>query len=84
MTPHSFDADTAKEFVGDTRMRAIEAKARIDADTRAYAPPHGMHEVFDTYAAGVAAQMDDTIYFNAFSKRLARIERMAERATSTT
>jgi hypothetical protein len=32
MTPKSFDIDTAKEIVGDARMRVIEAKARQDAD----------------------------------------------------
>jgi len=28
----------------------------------------------------VSAQMDDTVYFNAFSKRTARNQRMAERS----
>ena len=83
MKPQSFDIDTAKEYAGDSRMRAIEAKARADADADAYSPPHGLCDVFVTYAAGVSAQMDDAVYFNAFSKRKARAQRMAERTTET-
>lgn len=83
MKPHSFDIDTAKEYTGDSRMRAIEAKARTDADADTYSPPHGLAAVFATHSAGVSAQMDDTVYFNAFSKRKARAQRMAERATET-
>jgi len=77
MTPKSFDIATAKEYVGDARMRGIETKARADADRKEYAPPHGLKAVFGSYASEVAAQMDDTVYFNAYSKRLARVERMA-------
>ena len=82
MKPHSFDVTTAKEYVGDTRMRGIEGKARTDADHNEYAPPHGLEAVFGSYAAGGSAQMDDTVYFNAFSKRLTRNKRIAERATT--
>lgn len=83
MTPHSFDTATAKEYVGDSRMREIELKARNDADSGEFSPPHGIRAVFINYAASVSAQMDDIVYFNAFSKRLARKQRMNERETPT-
>ena len=80
MIPGSFDIDTAKEWTGDARMREIEGKARVDADADRYAPPHGLAAKFSSYAAEVAAQMDDTVYLNAFSKRKARTQRLAERS----
>jgi len=80
MLAHSFDATTAKEYVGDTRMRGIEDKARSDADKNNYAPLHGLKAAFCSYAAEVSAQMDDTVYFNAFSKRTARNQRMTDRS----
>ena len=78
MTPHSFDLATCKEFLGDTRVRAIEGKARADAEvgTHAYAPPpkatdgKGMELVRDS--------MEAIVYLGAFKKRLDRIARKAE------
>lgn len=77
MKPGSFDVDTAKEYVGDSRMRNIEASAREHADIGrdAYKPPHGIYAKFTSYASEVSAQMDDMVYMAAFSKRLARNER---------
>jgi hypothetical protein len=46
MTPQSFDIDTAKEIVGDTRMRVIEAKARQDADSGIMDKPAKAHVAF--------------------------------------
>lgn len=77
MTPKSFDIATAKEYVGDARMREIETKARTDADANAYAPPHGLRAVFASYASEVAGQMKDIVYLHAYKKRKDRIERMA-------
>lgn len=77
MTPKSFDVATAKDWVGDTRMRVIETKARADADKDRYEPPNKLGATFSSYAAGVAAQMDDNVYFNAFKKRKERIQRLA-------
>lgn len=82
MTPNSFDIDTAKEYVGDSRMRGIEAKARADADADAYSPPHGLRAEFATYAAGLTASMDDLVYHNAFKKRKDRIQRIAEQSAT--
>lgn len=45
MTPNSFDPATAQWYVGDARMRLIEATARAHADTNDtanYKPPYGL------------------------------------------
>ncbi len=76
MTPHSFDLTTAKEFVGDARVRVIEGKARADAElgTHAYAPPDkNAHD----YLGQVREDMESTVYLHAFKKRLDRIARKA-------
>lgn len=74
MTPKSFDIDTCKEVVGDTRMRTIEAKARHDADNGITdAPPA---KVDGTYWEGVDSYMEYIIYVTAHHKRLERIQRM--------
>lgn len=79
MTPGSFDIDTAREFVGDDRMRSIESKARLDADADAdqYSPPQPQGK---TYWDGVQDEMDRRVYLFAHHKRKDRIQRMAERA----
>ena len=79
MTPKSFDEATAKEWVGDFRMRKIETKAREDAEKNHYDPPN-RGATFSSYMAQVDAQMVDNVYFNAFKKRRDRIQRMEERA----
>ena len=77
MTPKSFDIDTAKEIVGDARMRVIEAKARQDADNGVMDAP-AMAK--GTYWDVVYSIMEITVYVTAYEKRLARIQRMKERA----
>ena len=76
VTPKSFDIDTAKEIVGDERMRVIEAKARQDAD-------NGILEKFqpakDTYWVDVKSIMEYVIYTTAHKKRLERVARIKER-----
>ena len=75
MTPGSFDIDTAKEVVGDERMRPI-VFARIDADAGKYDPPLS---AASTYWGGVQDEMASRVYVDAHAKRQARIQRMAER-----
>ena len=78
MTPKSFDIDTCKEVIGDERMRAIEAKARQDAD-------NGILEKFqpaEAYWDKVRSIMEYVIYTTAHKKRIERVARMKEREKS--
>ena len=77
MTPQSFDIDTCKEVVGDARMRVIEAKARQDADNGVMDAPA---MVKGTYWDVVYSIMETTVYVTAREKRLARIQRIKEKA----
>ncbi len=72
MTPRSFDAETAREVTGDTEARAIEAKARADADAQTFDPP--AVDGF-TYWDQVQAQMRAIVYREQYTKRAARNER---------
>jgi hypothetical protein len=72
--PCSFDIDTAKELVGDARMRVIESKAREDADKNVIDPPL---EGQGSYWSKVSAEMDYRVYINAHGKRLERNKRKA-------
>ena len=75
MTPKSFDIDTAKEIIGDDRMRVIESKARQDAD-------NGILEKFqpaEAYWDMVRSVMEYVIYTTAHKKRIERVARMKER-----
>jgi hypothetical protein len=76
MTPQSFDIDTAKEIVGDTRMRVIEAKARQDADSGIMDKPARAE---GTYWDVIRSDMEYIVYVTAHHKRLERIQRMKER-----
>jgi hypothetical protein len=76
MRPLSFDIDTAKEIVGDARMRVIEAKARQDADNGKMDEPELSGQ---TYWDRVTAGMEIVVYTEAFKKRMARIQRMKEK-----
>lgn len=77
MTPKSFDVATAKEWIGDDRMRTLEAKARSDAENgkEGFDPPKFSNT--GNYATQVSQSMDATVYFNAFQKRLERNLRKA-------
>ena len=77
MTPKSFDIDTCKEVVGDARMRTIEAKARQDADNGVMDVPAIAK---GTYWDVVYSVMEAVVYTTAHEKRLARIQRMKEKA----
>ena len=77
MTPNSFDIDTAKEIVGDARMRTIETKARQDADNGILDKPNRAE---GTYWEGVRSDMECVVYVTAHHKRMERIQRMKERA----
>jgi hypothetical protein len=76
MTPQSFDIDTAKEIVGDARMRTIEAKARQDADSGIMDKPARAE---GTYWDVIRSDMEYVVYTTAHHKRLERIQRMKER-----
>ena len=78
MTPKSFDIDTAKEIVGDARMRVIEAKARQDAENGIVDAPK---QVKGTYWDGVDSYMEYVVYTTAHHKRLERIQRIKEKNT---
>ena len=76
MTPKSFDIDTAKEIVGDARMRNIEAKAWQDAD-------NGVMDkslrAEGTYWDGIRSDMEYIVYTITHHKRMERVARMKER-----
>lgn len=82
MTPGSFDIDTAKEMLGNERMRSVETKARTDADggTDAYAPPKCAGS--DPYWIQVQTSMARVVYLNAFKKRIDRAARILDRQTT--
>jgi hypothetical protein len=77
MTPQSFDIETCKEIVGDARMRVIEAKARQDADSGVMDEPA---QAEGSYWDVVRSDMEAVVYTTAYEKRLARIQRMKEKA----
>ena len=79
MTPGSFDATTAREVVGDSHARVIEAKARADADAGAFDPPA---RADGTYMARWQAEMRRAVYLAQYSKRKARNERVASNRPS--
>jgi hypothetical protein len=79
MTPKSFDIDTAKEIVGDERMRVIEAKARQDADNGIMDKPV---RAVGSYWDGVSSDMEYVVYITAHHKRMERVARIKEREKS--
>jgi hypothetical protein len=80
MTPKSFDIDTAKEIVGDERMRKIEAKARQDADNGVIDKPA---RAGGTYWDGIRSDMEYIVYITAHHKRMERVARMKEKEKNT-
>jgi hypothetical protein len=76
MTPKSFDIDTAKEIVGDERMRVIEAKARQDADNGIMDKPV---RAVGSYWDVVSSDMEYVVYITAHHKRMERVARIKER-----
>jgi hypothetical protein len=78
MTPKSHDIDTAKDIVGDARMRVIEAKARQDADNGVR---DGMAHVKTEvgYWDRVVQSMELVVYDATYRKRLERIQRIKEK-----
>ena len=78
MTPKSHDIDTAKDIVGDARMRVIEAKARQDADNGVRdGMAHTKPEV--VYWDRVVQSMELVVYDATYRKRLERIQRIKEK-----
>ena len=76
MSPGSFDAETAREIVGDSRARVIESEARADADAGVF-KPLGQWSGAATYWAHVQAEMERVVYTAQHAKRLERIKRKA-------
>jgi hypothetical protein len=78
MIAKSYDIDTAKEIVGDARMRVIEAKARQDADNGVRdGMAHVEPEV--SYWDRVVQSMELVVYDATYRKRLERIQRIKEK-----
>ncbi len=75
LNPKSFDPETSREVIGDERARAIEAKARADADkgVEAFAPPP--YTETRTYWGGCREEFARRVYLAQFTKRLQRNER---------
>lgn len=75
MTPGSFDPATSREVVGDSRARALEAKARGDADNATYDPPEYLST--GSYWAQAQSCFDRTVYHAQYQKRIERNARKA-------
>lgn len=69
MTPRSFDQETCREMVGDERARAIEAKAREDADSGRYSPPA---KAATSYWGQCQEDFASLVYGHQFKSRLER------------
>lgn len=81
MTPGSFDPTTCRAIVGDERARALEARARADADSAdlgepgaAYRPPAAGEW---TYWDQVRSESEIRTYWHAFHTRIERRRRKA-------
>lgn len=77
ITPKSFDIDTAKEMLGDARMRVVEAKARADADAGVSESPK--RDANASYWDRVRADMEFVVYVTTHHKRMERIERIKQK-----
>jgi hypothetical protein len=77
MITGSFDAKTAREFVGDALARHIEQSARADAERDNFAPPcvGGRN-----YAESLHETMQAILYREQFTRRLARLQRTTNKA----
>jgi len=69
VTPESFDLTTAREVVGDSLARTIEAKARQDADAQNFDPPTPSEA---TYWDRALKEFETVVYREQYAKRLAR------------
>lgn len=75
MKPFSFDLETCREVIGDMAARAIEEKARRDADAEL---PKVPSPIFDKTHFGLARDhMRCVIYCAQYGKRLERNARKA-------
>jgi len=77
IAPKSFDIDTAKEMLGDSRMRVVEAKARADADAGISDSPKRDNSA--SYWDRVMNDMEFVVYVTTHHKRLERIERIKQK-----
>jgi hypothetical protein len=77
ITPKSFDIDTAKEMLGDARMRVVEAKARADADAGVSDAPKRDNSA--PYWDRVVHDMEFVVYGTTHRKRLERIARIKQK-----
>ena len=77
MKPGSFDPATAREVVGDTEARKIEAKARAAADAGRFDKPDERGAPDDSYQWLVYLAMCAVVYRTQHTKRTARNKRKA-------
>lgn len=75
MKVKSFDPETSREMVGDTRARTIEEKARKDADNGVWSPPEPSG--FVTYWGQAQDAFATSVYTSQWNKRKARNDRKA-------
>ena len=75
MTPKAFDDATCQELVGDERLRVLSATAKKAAD-RGEGPPERV-PVQGSYWSQVQDEAEYRVKLEAYTKRLARISRMA-------
>lgn len=79
MKPGQYDLETAKEMVGDFRVRAIEKDARDAAEDNRDCPLDGvLRSAGNTYFDTVMLEMECRIWHAAHQKRKDRLERMAQ------
>lgn len=79
MAPGSFDLKSAKEVIGDDRMRTVEAMARADADRADLSAPFETARLIDeaptSYWGQVREKCSRVVYHDAFFTRICRRER---------
>lgn len=81
MKPLDFDIQTAREVTGDARCRAIETKARADADAGTIGLPECSAI---SYWGKVQGCMETVVYMEQHKTRCARNQRKAQVAGSAT
>lgn len=72
-----FDTETCKSMLGDERTREIEEIGRLAADAGDAVPD--CMTTGETYWSAVSEKFEQVVLHAAYSKRVARVQRMAER-----
>ena len=75
MKPRTFDEATCRELVGDERLRSLSAQGRAAADNGTGPPKRAPAQ--GSYWCQVQDEAEYRVKLEAYTKRVARISRMA-------